>query len=159
MATNYRYDEEKILNLIETALTNGWPVTFDNVYHAMTIIGFEKTANGTYYAVADSAPASIKWYPAGTVRYNLNLVTVAKTAIEGLIPPRDESNVCAGSEATSWTNTTESLRKEPTKTYRISHSPRPRLTRPVGIGGRTLARRSWSISIILIHTVSAPFFS
>jgi hypothetical protein len=36
----YRYPKDKVLALIQTSLDANWPVTFDNVGHAMTIIGF-----------------------------------------------------------------------------------------------------------------------
>lgn len=85
----YRYDQNKILELVELSLTNQWPVTFDNVYHAMTIIGFTQAQDGQkFYAVADSAGGKITWYDESRMIADLNLVTFAKEAIQGALPER-----------------------------------------------------------------------
>lgn len=89
----YRYDETKILELVETSLDRHWPVTFDNVYHAMTIIGYEKTAEGTFYAIVDSDPAQISWYSEKDLRKQLNLVTFFKSTIADKLPPRSNRNM------------------------------------------------------------------
>lgn len=91
----YRYDKTKILGLIETSLQNGWPVTFDNVYHAMTILAYESDEAGTYYAVADSVPGKITWYAATELLQNLNLVSIFAEAIPGALPPRTASHLLA----------------------------------------------------------------
>jgi hypothetical protein len=90
----YRYDASQILTLIESSLNNGWPVTFDNTYHAMTIIGYETNTNGdTYYAVADSVPGKITWYASANLKAELNLVSVAAESVKGLLPPRARENL------------------------------------------------------------------
>lgn len=89
----YRYDRNQILSLIEKSLTNGWPVTFDDVYHAMTIVGFDIKENIKYYAVADSIPGKITWYQGSYLIDELNLVTFAAGAIKGELPPRPTEQV------------------------------------------------------------------
>ncbi len=89
----YRYDQTKILKLIEYSLDQHWPVTFDNVYHAMTLIGYEKKGGDIYYAVVDSAPGSIYWKASKDMLTQLNLVTFFKEAIQGQIPPRAGESV------------------------------------------------------------------
>ncbi len=88
----YRLDQAKILSWIELSLDQHWPVTFDNVYHAMTIIGYHEVGAETYYAVADSQPATITWYSSGRMLQNLNLVTFSKEAVASVLPPRTRGN-------------------------------------------------------------------
>lgn len=83
----YRYDQSKVLDLVKTSLNRGWPVTFDNVYHAMTIIGYDTDASGVdFYAIADSDPVHIRWVDAEEMLMNLNLVTFFREGIAGEIP-------------------------------------------------------------------------
>jgi len=82
----YRLHRTKILKLIETSLDNKWPVSFDNVYHAMTIVGYETKDQDTYYAVSDSSPAQIRWLNSKDMLDQLNLVSVAAVAVSGLLP-------------------------------------------------------------------------
>ena len=84
----YRYDQAKILELIQTALNRKWPVTFDNVYHAMTIVGYETTDKDTFYAVSDSIPGKITWYDSAKMLSQLNLVSVVAESVAGLLPER-----------------------------------------------------------------------
>jgi hypothetical protein len=90
----YRYDRSQILNLIELSLTNKFPVTFDNVYHAMTIVAFTPAKDGVkYYAVADSIPGKITWYSQDKMLGQLNLVTFFKSAIPNSLPPRNSNHM------------------------------------------------------------------
>lgn len=95
----YRYESAKLLDLVRHSLDNGWPVTFDNVFHAMTILGYEtKDGGDTFYAVADSGGGTITWYPSQSMLSNLNMASFFKESIEGMLPnkpkqaPRDGVN-------------------------------------------------------------------
>ena len=87
----YRYDAAKILELVEASLDKQFPVTFDNVFHAMTIIGYETSNGDTFYAVADSVPGKITWYSSASLKSSLNLVTFFGESIQEFIPPRPPS--------------------------------------------------------------------
>ena len=80
-------------SLVEKSLTNGWPVTFDDVYHAMTIVGFDVKDDIKYYAIADSIPGKITWYQGSYLIGELNLVTFAAAAIKGELPPRPTEQI------------------------------------------------------------------
>lgn len=84
----YNYDISKILDLVKLSLKNGWPVTYDNVGHAMTIIGYDNNDGVDYFAIADSAPARIKWFNANRMRDDLNLLTFYRASIPDQLPPR-----------------------------------------------------------------------
>ncbi|MBI4404649.1 MAG: hypothetical protein HY537_10830 [Deltaproteobacteria bacterium] len=84
----YRYDSTKVLSLIESSLDKGWPVTFANLGHAMAIMGYEKTDNGTFYAVADSIPGKITWYSESMLSKNLNFIFILEVAIKGMLPEK-----------------------------------------------------------------------
>lgn len=84
----YRYDKEKVLQLVQHSLDNGWPVTFDNVYHAMTILGYDEKDGMDFYAVADSGGGSITWYESSRMLSNLNLVSFFKGSIAGELPAK-----------------------------------------------------------------------
>ena len=88
----YRGPKSKILELIRKSIDRDWPVTFDDVYHAMTIIAYQKDPNSydTFYAVADSVPGKITWYSSSEMLYELNLVTFAKAAVADLLPSQEE---------------------------------------------------------------------
>ncbi len=86
----YRYDQNKIFQLIEQSLDNRWPVTFDDVYHAMTIIGYTESNGTHYYAVADSIPGKITWYKQDDLLRELNLLTFFRVAIPNALPPRSQ---------------------------------------------------------------------
>lgn len=89
----YRYDKNQILTLIEKSLNNGWPVTFDNVYHAMTIIGYgTNNLNETSYAIIDSGYGNIVWYNTKKMLANLNLVTFMGNAIPYELPSISKQN-------------------------------------------------------------------
>ena len=90
----YRYDKAQILPLIELSLNNKFPVTFDNVYHAMTIVAYTPATNGVkYYAVADSIPGKITWYSADKLLGELNLVTFFRYAIPNALPPKSSGHM------------------------------------------------------------------
>lgn len=91
----YRYDSSKVLDLIKLSLDRNWPVTFDNVGHAMTIIAYSSQKGQDYFAVADSAPATISWYSATSMFNNLNLVTFYFKAIQDQIPPKSRATAAA----------------------------------------------------------------
>ena len=90
----YRLEKAKILDLLETSLRNGWPVTYDNVSHAKTIIGYSTSKDDRYFAVADSQVngqmAQISWYPSAQILRDLHLVTFFRAAIPGKIPDRHD---------------------------------------------------------------------
>jgi len=87
----YRYDQSKIFGLIQQVLDKGWPVTYDNVYHAITIIAYKKNeeTGKMHYAIADSSPASIYWQDEDLLLGNLNLVTVPLHTVTDLLPARE----------------------------------------------------------------------
>lgn len=87
----YRYEQGKIFGLIQQVLDKGWPVTYDNVYHAITIIAYKKNeeTGKTHYAIADSAPASIYWQDEERLLGDLNLVTVPLHTVSDLLPARE----------------------------------------------------------------------
>lgn len=87
----YRYDKETVLDLVTTSLDNGYPVTYDNIGHAMTILGYETTKEGTFFAVADSVPGKISWYDSTRMVRDLNLVTFFEASIETYLPPKPRS--------------------------------------------------------------------
>lgn len=90
----YRYDRSKVLSLIELSLDQKWPVSFDNVYHAMTILAYFTDHEGNkHYAVADSIPGKITWYAANSLLAQLNLVTFFKVAIAEMLPPKNVQTV------------------------------------------------------------------
>jgi hypothetical protein len=91
----YRYDSQKILNLVRTSLDNGWPVTFDNIYHAMTIVAYvyREENKQFFFAVADSVPGKITWYPDTKLLGDINLVTFFASAIPGELPPLTVDNM------------------------------------------------------------------
>ena len=91
----YRFDQSKIFTLIKQVLDAGWPVTYDNVYHATTIIAYQKNeVNGKfYYAIADSDPASIYWLEESVLLSNLNLITVPLYTVSNLIPKREGAQI------------------------------------------------------------------
>lgn len=86
-----RVPEGKVLSLIRLSLDRKFPVTFDNVYHAMTIVGYEKVDENYHYAVADSVPGKITWYEEQSLAYNLNLTSFFAPAIEDQLPPRSKT--------------------------------------------------------------------
>lgn len=89
----YRYDSTKVIDLIIHSLDDSWPVTFDNVYHAMTIVGYEHKNSETYFAVADSVGARIIWYSSHDLQSALNLVTFFRPTIEELLPSQTKTRV------------------------------------------------------------------
>ena len=90
----YRYDKSQILNLVELSLNNKFPVTFDNVYHAMTIIAYAPTSSGEkYYAIADSIPGKITWYSASKLLSELNMVTFFRYAIPNALPAKSQGHM------------------------------------------------------------------
>lgn len=84
----YRYDSTKVNRLIVKSLRNGWPVSFDNSYHAMTIVGYEMKQNVLYFAIADSIHGEIRWVSEPIFNSQLNLLTFVQSAIPGELPLR-----------------------------------------------------------------------
>lgn len=89
----YRMPTAEVTALVRLSLDRGWPVTYDNVGHAMTIIGYEAQGDAFLYAVADSVPGKITWYTEANMRRDLNLITFFRVAIEGQLPPREQNNL------------------------------------------------------------------
>ena len=88
----FRMETSKVLSMIKKSLDKQWPVTFDNVYHAMTIIGYDTKDGVDYFAVADSVPGKITWYSASRMPNDLNLVTFYRAAIAEDLPAQTKGN-------------------------------------------------------------------
>lgn len=84
----YRLDQGRVLALVKHSLDQGFPVTFDNVSHAMTIIAHDEKGGQTMFAVADSGGGMITWYDSAAMLSNLNLLTVFKAAVQDQLPAR-----------------------------------------------------------------------
>ncbi len=83
----YRYNAKSALSLIDRSLDSHWPVSFDNSRHAMTIVGYEKGASETHYAVADSIGSKITWITGRKLLPSLNLLTIFHATVADLLPP------------------------------------------------------------------------
>ncbi len=88
----YRMDRRQLPLMVRRSLDGNWPVTFDNVGHAMTVVGYgrpsENPDSAYEYAVADSIPGKITWYTEAQLLNNFNLVTFRATAVSADIPAR-----------------------------------------------------------------------
>jgi len=91
-----RQNTDKVLSMIRLSLDRSYPVTFDNVYHAMTIVGYEKDEKGYFYAVADSVPGKITWYTEADLIMNLNLVSFFEPAVKDQLPEKPINYIPTG---------------------------------------------------------------